>query len=90
MCEGIKIHSLCIFSYKSLPRLIPRLEYFLNKFRLEYDPIAYQCMEEWINNKTELKETIKIRDYCQLPFIRNYTQYVDCYEFKDPDVLSMQ
>jgi hypothetical protein len=90
MCDGIRIHSLCVFSFRSLPRLITRPEYFLNKFRLEYDPIVYQCMEEWINTKIESQEIIKIHDYCQLPFIRDYTQNVDCFEFKEPDVSKME
>jgi hypothetical protein len=77
-CHGIFIRFICIFSLKDLPVLIVRPEYFLNKFRLEYDPIAYQCMEEWMNNKIETQEPLRIMDYCRLPFIKGYTENNFC------------
>jgi hypothetical protein len=75
---GIYIHSVCVFSIRNLPQLVTRPEYFLNKFRLEYDPIAYQCMEEWMNNKIKTQEPLRTMDYCRLPFLEGYTENKDC------------
>jgi hypothetical protein len=77
-CKGIYIHNVCIYSLRDVPELVGRREYFANKFHLQYDPVTYQCMEEWMANKIKKEETIKITDYCRLPFIKDYTQRVEC------------
>jgi hypothetical protein len=41
-----------VFSALDLPALKDRYELIANKFDIQYDPIAYMCMEEWIHNKT--------------------------------------
>ncbi|RMZ94883.1 beta-1-3-galactosyl-O-glycosyl-glyco beta-1-6-N-acetylglucosaminyltransferase-like [Brachionus plicatilis] len=53
-------HNICVFSLEDLPELTTRSEFFLNKFLLDYDPISYQCMEEWLNSKVSLYQTIVI------------------------------
>ncbi|XP_060593265.1 beta-1,3-galactosyl-O-glycosyl-glycoprotein beta-1,6-N-acetylglucosaminyltransferase-like [Ruditapes philippinarum] len=52
------VHNVCVFSALDLPALKDRYELIANKFDIEYDPIAYMCMEEWIHNKTLNQEGI--------------------------------
>jgi hypothetical protein len=47
-----------VFSALDLPALKDRYELIANKFDIEYDPIAYMCMEEWIHNKTINQEGV--------------------------------
>ena len=55
------VHNVCVFSVLDLPALKDRYELIANKFDIEYDPIAYMCMEEWIHNKTVNQVGIKDR-----------------------------
>jgi hypothetical protein len=77
-CMGELRHNLCVFSFEDLPELVTRNEYFLNKFQLEYDPISYQCMEEWLNNKISLHQTVNVIYYCRLLFVLPYSVNPTC------------
>lgn len=46
------VHNVCVFSIEDLPKLKTQPQLIANKFDIEYDPIAYSCMEEWLHNKT--------------------------------------
>ncbi|KAL4223197.1 Beta-1 [Mactra antiquata] len=50
--SGHFVHNICIFGMNDLQTIKLRHEIIANKFDIEYDPIAYMCMEEWIRNKT--------------------------------------
>lgn len=49
---GRYVHNICIFSALDLPAIKVRHEIIANKFDVDYDPLAYTCMEEWLFNKT--------------------------------------
>ncbi|CAF0750780.1 unnamed protein product [Brachionus calyciflorus] len=55
-CNGIYRHHICVFSLGDLTNLIKSKKFFVNKLMLEYDPLAYQCMEQWID--TRVRHTI--------------------------------
>ncbi|KAL5016434.1 hypothetical protein ScPMuIL_006023 [Solemya velum] len=46
------IRRVCILGINQLPVLARRPEFFANKFSLEHDPYAYDCMEELLYNQT--------------------------------------
>ncbi|KAL5016436.1 hypothetical protein ScPMuIL_006025 [Solemya velum] len=46
------IRRVCILGMNQLPVLVRRPEFFANKFSLEHDPYAYDCMEELLYNRT--------------------------------------
>lgn len=52
------VHNICVFSFRDLPMLKQRHKLIANKFDIEYDPLVYMCMEEWIQNKTLRREGI--------------------------------
>ena len=77
-CKGKLRHNICIFSIEDIPKLTPRPEFFLNKFLLDYDPITFQCMEEWITNKVSLNQTADVSSYCRLSFVKPYSVHPSC------------
>ena len=58
-----------MFGVGDLPLLSTRKELFANKFILEYQPLAYDCLEELYYNNT--KETIRGLRSIDLEFYRN-------------------
>ncbi|KAK3087308.1 hypothetical protein FSP39_004506 [Pinctada imbricata] len=69
-CKGKFRDGKCVFGLGDLNELVQRKELFANKFLLTYQPLAYECMEEWIYNKTFNKLPLETYYYKQLPFIR--------------------
>lgn len=45
-CAGQRVSMVCIFSVKDLPLLASRPELFANKFYLDYEPLALDCVEQ--------------------------------------------
>ncbi|UJR31089.1 hypothetical protein I4U23_018597 [Adineta vaga] len=69
-CYGRIIRGICVFGTVDLSTLFNRHELFANKFHLNADPIAYQCLEELILNRSKLD--LPLNDatfYRQMPFL---------------------
>lgn len=69
-CHGRVLHGICIFGTADLPTLYNRHELFGNKFHLKMDPIAYQCVEELLINRSNLD--LPLNDaiyYRRMPFL---------------------
>jgi hypothetical protein len=77
-CYSYFRHSICMLSIYDLPQLQTRHEYFANKFMLRHDPVSYQCMESWYDERVELASKIYLdmSFYCQ--FIQKRSALVDC------------
>ncbi|KAK3097423.1 hypothetical protein FSP39_009548 [Pinctada imbricata] len=69
-CRGKFRNGVCVFGVGDLNELVQRKELFANKFLLSFQPLAYECMEEWINNKTYSTLPFETFYYRQLPFIQ--------------------
>ena len=54
-CHGKWVREICIFGVGDLPWLYRRPELFVNKFYAEHEPLAYDCMEELIYNRTVMQ-----------------------------------
>ena len=64
------IHNVCVFSIEDLPKLKTQFQLIANKFDIEYDPIAYSCMEEWLFNKTRsMVHIVNEKFYKRLAFV---------------------
>ena len=61
-CGGTRVRNVCIFSIRDLPLLSSRPEMFANKFFSDYNPLAYDCMEQRHFNIT-LNEVIGNSDF---------------------------
>ncbi|XP_048757689.2 beta-1,3-galactosyl-O-glycosyl-glycoprotein beta-1,6-N-acetylglucosaminyltransferase-like [Ostrea edulis] len=51
-CHGKYVRDICVFGLGDLNRLVSKRELFANKFHHDYQPLALQCMEEWMFNTT--------------------------------------
>ena len=45
-CAGKRVSMICVFGIGDLPLLASRAELFANKFHLDYQPLALDCIEE--------------------------------------------
>ncbi|XP_048757683.1 N-acetyllactosaminide beta-1,6-N-acetylglucosaminyl-transferase-like [Ostrea edulis] len=61
VCHGKYVHDICVFGMGDLNKLVSEKELFANKFYHDYQPLALQCMEEWMYNKTI--NTIPLQTY---------------------------
>ena len=59
-CRGKFVRMICIFGVGDLPRLHQAKELFANKFHYDYNPIAYDCMEDWYNKKVAMEKSGKL------------------------------
>jgi hypothetical protein len=53
-------------SVYDLPLLRRRTEFWADKFDLGHDPVAYQCMEEWHDERVKLGDElfVDLNTYC--------------------------
>ena len=69
-CYGRVIRGICVFGIVDLPSLFDRHELVANKFHLSADPIAYQCLEELILNRSRVELPLNdARFYREMPFL---------------------
>ncbi|OWF46564.1 beta-1,3-galactosyl-O-glycosyl-glycoprotein beta-1,6-N-acetylglucosaminyltransferase-like [Mizuhopecten yessoensis] len=75
-CLGRFSRSVCIFGIGDLPWLASRPQMIANKFDRIYDPIAPDCMEELIRNRTKYTdhgfEQLDWYFYRNLPHVKYY------------------
>ena len=55
-CAGKFVRMICHFGVGDLPRLTTSPQMFANKFTYHYQPLAYDCLEEWYFHKIQLEE----------------------------------
>ncbi|XP_053386120.1 beta-1,3-galactosyl-O-glycosyl-glycoprotein beta-1,6-N-acetylglucosaminyltransferase-like isoform X2 [Mercenaria mercenaria] len=71
-CHGKFVRGVCVFGVGDLKALSSKHHLFANKFYIDYQRYALDCMEEWHYNKTaegDLK-SLNISYYESLPFIK--------------------
>jgi hypothetical protein len=76
-CHGQRVRNVCVFGVGDLPLLASRPELFANKFYIDYEPLALDCIEELHYNRTreEIKNgapTFDVSLYEQLLFVHNH------------------
>ena len=74
-CHGKYVHNICILSTGDLPVLAESKFFFANKFHLDYQPRALDCLEELLFNRTRdeyLGNLVFVsRWYGQLGFVKD-------------------
>ncbi|XP_064644630.1 beta-1,3-galactosyl-O-glycosyl-glycoprotein beta-1,6-N-acetylglucosaminyltransferase-like [Lineus longissimus] len=74
-CAGKRVRAICIFGVGDLNLLTSRPELFANKFDYNFEPLGYDCLEEWHFRKIILEYTAKkpfdASFYANLSFIKN-------------------
>lgn len=75
-CKGIFRNSICLFSIEDLPYVINLNHFFVNKLLLQFDPISYQCLEEWYLEKEASNQMVNMLFYCDR--IKKYSSISKC------------
>lgn len=75
ICYGKWVRQICIFGVRDLPKLYKTRQLFVNKFHQFYQPLALDCLEELIYNRTRdeyiHKTKTKTSYYENLDFVKN-------------------
>ena len=75
-CQGLRVRLICVFGIGDLPLLASRPELFANKFYVNFEPLALDCMEELHYNRTRADlvgdSTFDVSLYQQLTFVSNH------------------
>jgi len=53
MCHGKWVDFICVLGAGDLHKAVISKQFFLNKLNLDMDPIAYQCLEQWYNDRVQ-------------------------------------
>jgi hypothetical protein len=56
-CAGRFIRAVCSVSIDDLPWVISSKALFLNKIRIELDPVAFRCLELWYYDRVQLEKS---------------------------------
>ena len=68
-CQGKFVRSVCVFGIGDLSTLVKLPHLFVNKFHVNFQPLALDCMEEWFYNRTFENDSLNLTYYKNLPFI---------------------
>ena len=69
-CHGMWKRDVCVFGIKDLPDLVVRKDLFCNKFYLDFQPLALDCLEAWIQQKTHCPTPLDVEFYQGLSFVK--------------------
>jgi len=71
VCHGQWVRFVCNLGVGDIVRIKSAQEMFVNKIRLEQDPVAFRCLELWYHNSLHASANDKVFNatlYAQLPF----------------------
>jgi hypothetical protein len=70
-CHGQWRHGVCVFGVGDLPNLLKRREFFANKFYIDSQPLALECLANWLEHKVKCPPPFDDKYYKSLPFIND-------------------
>ena len=76
-CKGFWRNYICILSIGDLPELIRQPHFFINKLFIDFDPITYQCLEEWYMDRMKSRPYLNMDFYCDI--IMKRSSLANCY-----------
>jgi len=74
VCHGQWVRYICNLGVGDIARVNGAKQLFVNKIRLEQDPVAYRCLELWYLNRSRSYENIdfNVSFYSDLPFVKDH------------------
>ena len=51
-CHGKFVRNICILGLGDISKAVKDIGLYANKFQYDYEPLAYDCLEEWLNERT--------------------------------------
>jgi len=75
-CRGKRVRSVCVLGIGDLPLLAKRPELFANKFHLDFEPTALDCLEQLHYNRTYDEAvgatTFDVSFYTKLSYVEHH------------------
>ncbi|ELT88514.1 hypothetical protein CAPTEDRAFT_121732, partial [Capitella teleta] len=73
-CAGQWVRFICNLGVRDLPALVGTKPLFVNKLRLEQDPVAFHCLEQWHRNRTAAASLsdLELNFYAKRDFALNH------------------
>jgi len=68
-CAGKYVRWICVLGVGDLRDLLHRREFFVNKFYLEYQPLAFECAERWLQHRVRCPVNSDVEYYRRLSFV---------------------
>lgn len=68
-CFGRWVRNICVFGIGDILYLTEKKHLFANKFYIDQQPLALDCLEEWLLSKTCRPVTLDLDYYRNLPFV---------------------
>jgi len=68
-CAGKYVRWVCILGVGDLQHLLLRHEFFVNKFDIEYQPLAIECAERWLQHRVQCPVKFDVGFYRRLSFV---------------------
>ena len=68
-CKGKVVRDVCVFGVGDLHTLVNKEYLFANKFYMDFEHLALDCMQEWYSNRTFYAPFFNTTYYENLPFI---------------------
>jgi len=68
-CMGKYVRWICILGVGDLRELLLRREFFVNKFDLTYQPLAFECTERWLQHRVRCPVEFDDAFYRSLSFV---------------------
>ena len=51
-CHGKFVRNICILGLGDISKAVKDIGLYANKFQYDYEPLAYDCLEEWLYERT--------------------------------------
>jgi len=68
-CAGKYVRWVCILGVGDLHELMSRREFFVNKFHIEFQPLAFECAERWLQRRVHFPVKFDAGFYRSLSFV---------------------
>jgi len=75
VCHGQWVRFICNLGIGDIARVKTAQQLFVNKIRLEQDPLAFRCLELWYQNRLRASaedRVFNVTFYANLPFALNH------------------
>jgi len=75
VCHGHWVRFICNLGIGDIVRITSAQQLFVNKIRLEQDPVAFRCLELWYHSRLRVSSNDKVFNatfYANLPFATNH------------------
>ena len=71
-CAGKYVRWVCVLGVGDLPDLLSRHEFFVNKFDIDYQPLAFDCAERWLQHRVRCPVEFDAKFYRSLSFVADH------------------